>query len=49
MKKALTWMDKKGAVAKIVEVGVGNEQALPFYNRYGFCSTKTVLQQIVNG
>jgi ribosomal protein S18 acetylase RimI-like enzyme len=47
MKKALTWMEKKRAVAKIVEVAVGNEQVLCFYNRYGFCTRKTVLKQIV--
>ena len=46
MKTALTWMDKKGAVAKIVEVAVENEQVLDFYNRYGFCTRKTVLKQI---
>jgi diamine N-acetyltransferase len=27
MKNALSWMDKEGATAKIVEVGDGNEQA----------------------
>jgi ribosomal protein S18 acetylase RimI-like enzyme len=36
MKNALTWMDKNGAVAKIVEVAVGNEQVLRFYNRLAF-------------
>jgi ribosomal protein S18 acetylase RimI-like enzyme len=33
MKKALSWMDQKGAMAKIVEVGTGNEQAFNFYAR----------------
>jgi ribosomal protein S18 acetylase RimI-like enzyme len=46
MKRALVWLDKKGAVAKIVEVGVGNEQALGFYSRYGFYPRKTVLKQV---
>jgi ribosomal protein S18 acetylase RimI-like enzyme len=46
MKKALCWMNQKGAVAKIVEVGVGNEQALGFYARYGFLPRKTVLRQV---
>jgi ribosomal protein S18 acetylase RimI-like enzyme len=49
MKMALTWMDEKKAVAKIVEVAVGNEQALGFYDRYGFRTRKTVLKQIMKG
>ena len=48
MKKALAWMDTKGAVVKKVEVGAGNEQAFGFYRRYGFLPRKTVLVQ-VNG
>ncbi len=46
MKNSLSWMDKKGVVAKIVEVGVGNEQAFGFYSRYGFYPRKTLLKQI---
>lgn len=46
MRKALAWMDKQGAVDKIVEVGVGNEQAFGFYSRYGFYPRKTVLKQV---
>jgi diamine N-acetyltransferase len=46
MKNSLEWMDKKGAVTKIVEVGVGNEQAFGFYSRYGFYPRKTLLKQI---
>jgi ribosomal protein S18 acetylase RimI-like enzyme len=46
MKKALAWMDKKGVATKIVEVTVGNEQALGFYSRYGFYPRKTLLKQI---
>jgi ribosomal protein S18 acetylase RimI-like enzyme len=49
MKTALTWMNEKRAVAKIVEVAVGNEQAFGFYNRYGFCIRKTVLKQVMKG
>jgi ribosomal protein S18 acetylase RimI-like enzyme len=48
MKKALSWMDQKGAMAKIVEVGTGNEQAFNFYARYGFLPRKTVLKQVRN-
>ena len=46
MKKALCWMEQKHAVAKIVEVGAGNEVAFGFYARYGFFPRKTVLRQI---
>ena len=49
MRRALTWMDEKGTVAKIVEVAAGNEQAFGFYNRYGFFVRRTVLKQIVKG
>jgi diamine N-acetyltransferase len=46
MKKTLGWMEQEGAVAKIVEVGVGNESAFSFYSRYGFLPRKTVLKQV---
>jgi GNAT superfamily N-acetyltransferase len=46
IKKALSWMDKEGAAAKIVEVVAGNEQAFGFSARYGFLPRKTVLKQV---
>jgi ribosomal protein S18 acetylase RimI-like enzyme len=46
MKRALAWMDKKGVMAKIVEISVGNEQAFGFYSRYGFYPRKTLLKQV---
>ncbi len=46
MRKALEWMDAKGASMKKVEVGAGNEGVLPFYARYGFYTRKTLLEQI---
>jgi len=46
MRKTLAWMDSKGAISKIVEVGAGNEQAFGFYQRYGFFPRKTVLKQV---
>jgi ribosomal protein S18 acetylase RimI-like enzyme len=49
IKKALAWMEQKGAVEKIVEVGVGNGQAFGFYARYGFLPRKTVLKQVGQG
>jgi diamine N-acetyltransferase len=48
IKKALRWMDMKGAVEKTVEVAVGNEAAFGFYARYGFSSRKTLLKQVRN-
>jgi diamine N-acetyltransferase len=46
IRNALSWMDNEGALAKIVEVGDGNEQAFGFYARYGFLPRKTVLKQL---
>jgi GNAT superfamily N-acetyltransferase len=46
IRKALAWMDEKGAVTKIVEVSVGNEQAFGFYANYGFYPRKTMLEQV---
>ena len=46
MKKALCWMDQEGAVAKIVEVASGNEEAFYFYAKYGFLPRKTMLKQM---
>ena len=46
IRNALSWLDKEEAVAKIVEVGEGNEHSLGFYARYGFLPRKTVLKQV---
>jgi diamine N-acetyltransferase len=46
MKKALEWMDAKGASVKTVGVGVGNEEVFPFYARFGFYPRTTHLEQI---
>jgi diamine N-acetyltransferase len=48
MQKALAWMDEKSAEKKVVAVGVGNEHAFAFYDRYGFRPRKTVMEQIKN-
>jgi diamine N-acetyltransferase len=45
MRAALSWLDQKGAVEKLVEVSVGNEAAWGFYGKYGFKPRKTVLKQ----
>jgi diamine N-acetyltransferase len=46
MKKALEWMDSKGAESKKVAVGAGNEGVFPFYAKYGFYTRMTMLEQI---
>lgn len=46
MKKALAWMDARGATVKKVNVGAGNEGVFKFYERFGFYSRMTVLRQI---
>jgi diamine N-acetyltransferase len=48
LRKALAWMDAQSTESKIIEVGVGNEQAFSFYARYGFLPRKTVLKQVKN-
>jgi diamine N-acetyltransferase len=42
----LAWMDQKGALKKVVEVGQGNEKAFEFYGKFGFKLRKTILEQI---
>ena len=46
MQKALDWLEKQGALEKIVEVAAGNEKAWTFYVRYGFLPRKTMLKQV---
>jgi diamine N-acetyltransferase len=48
MKNALQWLYEKGAAAKIVEVGAGNEQAFGFYEKYSFFPRKTMLKQVTS-
>jgi ribosomal protein S18 acetylase RimI-like enzyme len=45
MKTALAWMDAHGAARKIIGVAAGNEEALGFYQKYGFYTRIHVLQQ----
>ena len=46
MKSALAWLDQNGAVEKVLEVTVGNEQVYGFYGRYGFLPRQTLLKQV---
>jgi ribosomal protein S18 acetylase RimI-like enzyme len=45
MKKALQWLNSKGAKKKIVSVATGNEQAYVFYKQFGFYPRRTLLEQ----
>ncbi len=45
MERSLQWLDRQGAVEKIIHVVSGNEQACGFYERYGFVPHCTVLLQ----
>ncbi|MDD1761227.1 MAG: GNAT family N-acetyltransferase [Methanothrix sp.] len=44
MKQALAWMEKEQAVRINIAVSVGNEEALPFYQRYGFFPKHILLE-----
>lgn len=46
MQRAITWMDKKHATTKTLIVGVGNEEVLKFYSRYGFYPKYITVEQI---
>ncbi len=45
VKNALAWLDSKGSKKNIVSVGVGNEQAWSFYEKFGFYPRRTMLEQ----
>lgn len=46
MSNALAWMEEKGAVEKVLEVTVGNEQVHGFYERFGFLHRQTLFKQV---
>lgn len=43
--RALDWMNNKQAKTVVLEVGVGNEAVIPFYNRYDLYPRTIILQQ----
>ena len=45
MKHALAWMDEIGVKSKRIDVVYGNDEALPFYEKFGFYPLFLVLQQ----
>ncbi|WKY43228.1 GNAT family N-acetyltransferase [Eubacteriaceae bacterium ES2] len=44
-RNAIDWMDEKGVHTKTVSVAAGNEQALTFYERFGFYPKRIQLEQ----
>ncbi|CEA13498.1 MULTISPECIES: GNAT family N-acetyltransferase [Methanobacterium] len=46
MKRSLKWMKGKGVTKKSVRVSFGNQETVPFYERYGFCRRSVTLEQI---
>lgn len=45
MLRALEWMNNRQAKTVVLEVGVGNEAVIAFYNRYDFYPRTILLQQ----
>jgi ribosomal protein S18 acetylase RimI-like enzyme len=46
MRRALTWMTEMRAKTKTLIVGVGNEEVLKFYSRYGFYPKHITVEQV---
>ena len=46
MQRALSWMNKMQAKTKTLIVGVGNEEVLTFYSRYGFYPKHITVEQV---
>lgn len=44
MKRALSWMEREKAMKVNIAVSVGNEEALPFYQHYGFFPKHILLE-----
>ena len=46
VEKALAWMDEKGAAQRQIGIAAGNEEALPFYRRFGFEPRAVIVEQV---
>ena len=44
--RALTWLNNRGSIRNRVSVADGNEDAFPFYRKFGFYPRMTVLEQL---
>ncbi len=45
MTRALAWLNNNGSIRNRVSVADGNEDAFPFYRKFGFYPRMTVLEQ----
>ncbi len=48
MKRSLKWMADRGVKKKTVRVAAGNQDAMSFYERYGFRPRSITLEQAAN-
>lgn len=48
IKRSLKWMDEKGVNKKTVRVSIGNQEAVAFYEHYGFRPRSLTLEQVAN-
>ncbi|HMK54057.1 MAG TPA: GNAT family N-acetyltransferase [Methanobacteriaceae archaeon] len=46
MKRSLAWMERKDVKTKEVAVAIGNQEAISFYERYGFRPRIIILKQV---
>lgn len=45
VRRGIAWLDANGSATKRVSVADGNEEAFPFYRKFGFYPRRTVLEQ----
>jgi diamine N-acetyltransferase len=45
IKRSLIWFEQKGITEIIISVVVGNEEALPFYEKFGFIPRSYILKK----
>ncbi len=46
MEKALSWMDERSIIKRVLSVGAGNEEVFTFYSRYNFYPRTIILEQV---
>ena len=45
IKRSLQWMDRKGVINKKIIVAVGNEELIPFYQKFNFYPRHIIIEQ----
>lgn len=48
MNRAIEWLDENKTTTKKIVVAGGNENAIPFYNKFGFYTRRIVLEQVTD-